>query len=154
MNKGKLKSILNNDNRAFNVERDNSSDLVDKKFIKNLRIKLNYTQVVFSSVLGVSVKTIEKWEQGVVEPRNIVKKLLLLIDKKPELIGEFHSYKTHESQVEHDEYCVSAGVSGFADVQRVKNTTTIDGIRNFESLYTPNIKTIKVDQDSKHCPAW
>ena len=97
MNKAKLNKILNENIRAFVVRRDNSSAIVNKDFIKNLRTKLDYTQVVFSSVLGVSVKTIEKWEQGSVEPRDMVKKFLYIIDKHPGILNDLYSFQSHET---------------------------------------------------------
>ncbi len=102
MNKNKLKEILRDDNRVFNVKRDPSKTIVDKDFIKKLRVDRDLTQVVFSSILGVSVKTIEKWEQGAVEPRPITKKFLYLLDVHPELLNDLYSFASHESfAVEH-----------------------------------------------------
>ena len=109
--------------------------------------------MVFSSVLGVSVKTIEKWEQGAVEPRNIVKKFLFLIDKKPELVSEFNSYKSHIVKPKYDEYIISAGVNIFVDVPRVTHTATMYNIRDFKPHYMPNIQEVEVDQGNKYCPA-
>lgn len=59
---------------------------INKDYVRNLRIKLKLTQKVFASILGVSKKTIEKWEQGrnpVVGP---AARLLYLIDTNPEII--------------------------------------------------------------------
>jgi DNA-binding transcriptional regulator YiaG len=97
MNKAKLNKILNENIRAFVVRRDNSSAIVNKDFIKNLRTKLDYTQVVFSLVLGVNVKTVKKWEKGSVEPRDIVKKFLYIIDKHPGVLNDLYSFQSHET---------------------------------------------------------
>ncbi len=91
MNKNKLKNLLKSQ-KGFAVERDNSDELITKEFIKLLRKKLGFTQVVFASAFGVSVKTVEKWEQGVIEPRAIVKKFLMIIYEKPYLVNEFYNY--------------------------------------------------------------
>jgi len=97
MNKAKLNNMLKNDEKIFRVKRVNSKDLVDKDFIKALRNKLDFTQVVFASVLGVSIKTVEKWEQGSVEPRDMVKKFLYVLDLYPSLIKDLYSFKSQEN---------------------------------------------------------
>lgn len=97
MDKAKLNSILKNDDKVFRVKRVNSKDVVDKDFIKGLRNKLDFTQVVFASVLGVSIKTVEKWEQGSVEPRDMVKKFLYILNLHPDLIRDLYSFKSQEN---------------------------------------------------------
>jgi hypothetical protein len=47
MNKAKLNKILNENIRAFVVRRDNSSAIVNKDFIKNLRTKLDLHKLFF-----------------------------------------------------------------------------------------------------------
>jgi len=44
------------------------------------------SQSLFSSVLGVSVKTVEAWESGRNIPRGTAQRMLALIDKEPEII--------------------------------------------------------------------
>lgn len=44
-------------------------DSIDGAFVKNLRKKLNVSQSVFATIMNVSKKTIEAWEEG----RNPVK---------------------------------------------------------------------------------
>lgn len=59
---------------------------IDKDFIINLRKKLKLSQLVFASVLSVNLLTIKNWEKGITTPSLTVKKLLYLLNKKPQLI--------------------------------------------------------------------
>lgn len=86
MNSKALIEILNKQENTFSIERDNSKDLVDSKFIKELRNKLGYTELVFSSVFDISLRTLKKWENGKTKPNNTIKKLLYLIDKDLTLV--------------------------------------------------------------------
>ena len=95
MKRQKLHAILNDSKRAFSVTRDHSENIVDKDFIKALRLKRNHTQAVFASILGVSVKTIEKWEQGAVKPRPLVKKFLYLLDLHPNIFNDLYAFESH-----------------------------------------------------------
>ena len=75
-------------------------EIVDNNFVKELRKKLDMTQNVFASVLGVTKKTVEKWEQG----RNPIKgcsaRLLYLIDNNIELINEIYKVEYVKSSTE------------------------------------------------------
>ncbi len=57
---------------------------LSKKQIRSLRIQvLNMSQSVFASILNVSPKTVESWEQGLNEPAPIADRLLHLLRKDP-----------------------------------------------------------------------
>lgn len=62
---------------------------IDGEYVKNLRKKLNLSQGMFAQLMRVSVKTVEKWEQGrnPVTNGNIV--AMILFDKNPDLLNEF-----------------------------------------------------------------
>ena len=150
MNKNKLNSILSDSSRTFSVKRDNSNELVNKDFIKSLRSKLDFTQVVFSSVLGVSVKTVEKWEQGSVEPRSIVKKFLYLVDKKPELINEFYSFESHKVKPVQNEFVMKVGLNDIFDMSailRPANDYENKDYSDFKSF----VQNVTTDQQEKNC---
>ena len=51
------------------------------------------TQNLLASVLGVTKKTIEKWEQGVNPIKGCSARLLYLINKNPAIIKEFYSFE-------------------------------------------------------------
>jgi len=46
------------------------------------------TQKVFSDLLGVSVRTVEAWETGKSHPNGSARRLLQLIEQKPEMVEE------------------------------------------------------------------
>jgi len=54
--------------------------------IRSVREKRNYSRAVFARRLRVSPRTLEKWEQGISEPNDQAKALLLLVDKDPEIL--------------------------------------------------------------------
>ena len=127
MNKKKLKEILKDSKKSFSVKRDNSAKIVNKDFIKELRIKRDYTQVVFASIIGVSVKTIEKWEQGSIEPRPMVKKFLYLLNMHPVLFSDLYSFESHEKTDNH------TGLDTF-DIEVLKDKLMKVGKEELEEL--------------------
>ena len=58
-----------------------------KEKIKELRQKNNFTQKTFADVLGVTKKSIEKWEAGERKPTGSAKRLFQLIEKDPNVIS-------------------------------------------------------------------
>ena len=142
MNKIKLKKILKDKQSTFNVKRDESETIVDKHFIKKLRIKFDFTQVVFASILGVSVKTIEKWEQGVNEPRPMAKKLLYLVDKKPELIDYLYSPDPYGSMINSKSFIINYTEGSF---RTEKNTY------NLFNKYSPKSSILRSNQVYNEC---
>ena len=79
---------------------------VDKEFVRNFRKEHHLTQVALANVLGVTKKTIEKWEQGVNNVNGSSAVLLRLLENNPELI--------------HQLYSVKYGVEGQRDKERYK----------------------------------
>ena len=54
---------------------------MSKTRIQRIRKASNYSQAVFARVLGASVKTHQKWEQGQSEPNEQAKLLLEMVDR-------------------------------------------------------------------------
>ncbi|MEM9079417.1 MAG: helix-turn-helix domain-containing protein [Verrucomicrobiota bacterium] len=54
--------------------------------VKALRERLELTQVEFSRMIGVSVKTLQNWEQGRREPEGPAKALLRVVEREPEAV--------------------------------------------------------------------
>lgn len=75
----------------YTVDFYDIDQMVDAEFVKKLRDKLNMSQSFFAQVLGVSKKTIEKWEQTVNPTIGTASRLLYIIDKYPALINEFYT---------------------------------------------------------------
>lgn len=54
--------------------------------VKGLRERLGLTQKQFSSMIGVSIKTLQNWEQGRREPEGPAKALLRVVEKEPQAV--------------------------------------------------------------------
>ena len=55
------------------------------------RNKTGLTQEKFAKMLGVSVKTLAAWEQGVRSPSGAARTLLKIADKYPQIVSEVAS---------------------------------------------------------------
>ncbi|MCF7930630.1 MAG: type II toxin-antitoxin system MqsA family antitoxin [Acholeplasmataceae bacterium] len=82
---------------------DNSTDLIDSNFVRQFRGKYDMTQLVFSSVIGVSKKAVEKWEQHTNKISEPTKKLLYLLDKHPQLINDLYHVEILNAPTSADE---------------------------------------------------
>ncbi|HOI17443.1 MAG TPA: helix-turn-helix domain-containing protein [Geobacteraceae bacterium] len=56
--------------------------------IATARLKIGLSQSEFAKILGVSVRTLQEWEQGRRTPSGAAKSLITIAIKKPELIKE------------------------------------------------------------------
>ncbi len=54
--------------------------------VKGLRERLGLTQAEFSRMIGVSIKTLQNWEQGRREPEGPAKALLRVVEKEPQAV--------------------------------------------------------------------
>jgi putative transcriptional regulator len=54
--------------------------------VKALRERLCLTQNEFSAMIGVSIKTLQNWEQGRREPEGPAKALLLVVEMEPQAV--------------------------------------------------------------------
>jgi putative transcriptional regulator len=54
--------------------------------VKSMREKLQLTQEKFSALLGISVWTLRKWEQGVRRPEGAAISLLKIVEKEPQAV--------------------------------------------------------------------
>lgn len=61
--------------------------------IKDIRNKIGLSQSAFSSVIGVSKKTVEAWEAGRCIPQGPAQRMLELIDKKPNIVNDYINVK-------------------------------------------------------------
>jgi putative transcriptional regulator len=59
---------------------------VHARDIKAIRERLGLSQRQFAALMGVSVDTLQNWEQNRRKPRGAVRTLLLIADKHPEAI--------------------------------------------------------------------
>jgi len=56
---------------------------------KEIRKRLGLSQSRFAAIIGVSVRTLQNWEQGRRKPEGPAKALLRVVDKDPEAV--FHA---------------------------------------------------------------
>ena len=61
---------------------------VSVSWIVELRLKTKLTQAAFAKLLGVSVRTLQDWEQGRRQPSGAAKSLLIIAQKYPETLKE------------------------------------------------------------------
>lgn len=54
--------------------------------IMTARLKLGLSQARFARMLGVSVRTLQDWEQGRREPSGAAKTLILIATKRPDVL--------------------------------------------------------------------
>jgi len=55
-----------------------------------IRLKLELSQSVFAALMGVSVRTLQDWEQGRREPQGPALALLRIAEQHPEVFSEIH----------------------------------------------------------------
>lgn len=63
---------------------------IESADVKNIRISLNMTQVIFAAVMGVSVKTVEAWEAGTNTPSGTARRMLSLLKSDPTLPEKYN----------------------------------------------------------------
>ena len=73
--------------------KEGKADLVTRKLSepshpKEIRARLNLSQSAFASLMGVSVRTVQDWEQDRREPRGPAKSLLRIAEQHPEVFLE------------------------------------------------------------------
>jgi putative transcriptional regulator len=57
--------------------------------VLRLRRKLRMSQSVFAALLNVSPKLVQSWEQGLRKPDRAALRLLQIIEKHPDILGDF-----------------------------------------------------------------
>ncbi|MAM89515.1 MAG: transcriptional regulator [unclassified Hahellaceae] len=55
-----------------------------------IRTKLRLTQSAFAGLMGVSIRTLQDWEQGRREPQGPAVALLRIAEQHPEVFGQLH----------------------------------------------------------------
>jgi putative transcriptional regulator len=73
---------------AFAEGKDNGSvvHIPDEIAAARIRKKINLTQSQFARYFGVSVRTVQEWEQGRSVPSGAARAFLTVIDREPEAV--------------------------------------------------------------------
>ncbi len=64
--------------------------LTDPSPAQDIRKKLQLSQASFAGLMGVSVRTVQDWEQGRRSPKGPAKSLLRVAEQHPEVFADIH----------------------------------------------------------------
>ncbi|ALO44913.1 helix-turn-helix domain-containing protein [Pseudohongiella spirulinae] len=67
-----------------------STELAPPSSPQVIRLRLNLSQSAFAGLMGVSVRTLQDWEQGRREPQGPALTLLRIAEQHPEVFSELH----------------------------------------------------------------
>lgn len=67
-----------------------TTELSEPSDPKVIRSKLNLSQSAFAGLLGVSMRTLQDWEQGRRSPQGPAVALLRIAEQHPEVFAELH----------------------------------------------------------------
>lgn len=70
------------------LKRDEAGRVVNVPDVKSIRESTGLSQAKFASLLGVSVRTLQDWEQGRRAPSGAARTLLVIAHKNPEALLE------------------------------------------------------------------
>ena len=68
----------------------NTRQLSEPSSPQEIRLKLKLSQAAFAALMGVSVRTLQDWEQGRREPQGPALALLRIAEQHPEVFSELH----------------------------------------------------------------
>jgi putative transcriptional regulator len=68
------------------VRKPSRTFLIEDPDPKAIRERLGLSQSRFASIIGVSVRTLQNWEQGRREPEGPAKALLRVVDREPQAV--------------------------------------------------------------------
>jgi len=70
------------------IKRDETGRVISSPSVRSIRDKTGLSQSKFAVLLGVSVRTLQDWEQERRAPSGAAKTLLLIADKNPSALLE------------------------------------------------------------------
>lgn len=114
-------------------------EVIDNDFVKTLRTNLDLTQKVFGNVLGVTKKTIEKWEQGANPIKGPAARLLYLIEDNNKLVNKLYSVNIIRNIEEISDHRYSIKQITPLVAEKTDQLYKIDELDNeFEERFTTN----------------
>lgn len=87
------------------------SDNVDGQYVKNLRKEKNLTQTALANILGVTKKTIEKWEQGKNKITGSSAVLLTLINNENGFLDKLYKVNIKDDYSAYETFAKIEGVN-------------------------------------------
>lgn len=72
-------------------------NLIESDQVKSLRMMIGVSQRAFARIMGISHKTVEKWESGKNPVTGTAAKLILILNAHPELINIIYEFKPNNS---------------------------------------------------------
>lgn len=85
-----FKDLLTSIDQAREIHADKRKPARVFKFnpvmVRNIRLKLHTSQVKFAHLIGVSVDTLQNWEQGRRRPEGPALVLLRIVEADPEIV--------------------------------------------------------------------
>jgi len=67
-----------------------TTTLTDPSPSQDIRKKLHLSQASFAGLMGVSIRTVQDWEQGRRSPKGPAKSLLRIAEQHPEIFYDLH----------------------------------------------------------------
>lgn len=67
-----------------------TTELTEPSVLRVIRAKLKLSQSTFAGLLGVSMRTLQDWELGRVNPQGPAIALLKIAEQHPEVISDLH----------------------------------------------------------------
>lgn len=146
-------------------------DVVSPMSVKELRAKIGVSQRSFARILGISNKTVEKWESGKNPIIGTAAKLVYILNLHPELVNLIYEFKL--STINANEESLSTNTasdfskvltSNISDITKrigINVVTTHNRLLNSENMlfeYESSIKDVQYDgleisKYSSSCPA-
>lgn len=88
---------------AHEFEVKEIDSVITPVFARNLRLKLKLSQRMFAKILGISEKTIEKWEQGKNPIKGTSSRLLYLLNLHEDLLDDLYVSKREDELVQYQQ---------------------------------------------------
>lgn len=127
---------------GFECEIHDIDNIVDPSFAKQLRKKFNVSQRLFARILGISEKTVEKWEQGANPIKGPASRLLFLLDKYEFLINDFYEIKKN------DEYYETRNEYQIRVIAKKEKIIKNNNLRYIEKTTNVNKELLKVREEA------
>lgn len=87
------------------------------------------SQADFAELLGISVRTLQKWEQGEREPSGAAKSLILIAQKHPKILVETISQSANSVRTVNKAAVLNTGSNQISHIEHISSETTRQAYR-------------------------